>query len=94
MFWGAALVKEEDKVARSTDAVEKAISVSTNMYIRHTLPLQQARDAMASKGVKSAVVVDDNFVPMGLAFMADVEEEITRQKERKAVDNNFGRDYS
>lgn len=91
MFWGASLVKEEDKADKSLDVVETAIGVTTSMYIRHTLPLVQARNAMASNGVKAAVVVDDNFAPMGVAFMADVEEEITRQNERNSIDINFRR---
>lgn len=33
-------------------AVESAMSVRTDLYVRDTLPLGQAREAMASKGVK------------------------------------------
>lgn len=33
----------------------------TNMFVRHTLPLEQARTAMIDKETKAAVVVDDNF---------------------------------
>ncbi|KAG1659430.1 hypothetical protein FOA52_001101 [Chlamydomonas sp. UWO 241] len=91
MFWGASLVREEDKHVKSIDVVESAMSVSTSMYIRGGLPLQVALDAMNQQGVKAAVIVDDNFAPMGVAFAADIEEELTRQKQTREVDNNFGR---
>ncbi len=42
-------------------AVESVMSTSTNMYVRHTLPLEQARSAMKAKQTTAAVVVDDNF---------------------------------
>jgi hypothetical protein len=37
------------------------MNTSTNMYVRHTLPLEQARSAMLDNNTKAAVVVDDNF---------------------------------
>ena len=33
-------------------SVEAAMSVTTDLYVRHSLPLGQARAAMAAKGVK------------------------------------------
>ncbi len=37
------------------------MATQTNIYVRHTLPLEQARSAMVSRNTKAAVVVDDNF---------------------------------
>jgi hypothetical protein len=35
--------------------------------------------------------VDDNFAPVGVAYMADVEEEMERQAQVNERDDNFGR---
>ena len=35
-------------------------------------------------------MVDDNFVPVGVAYMADVEEEMVRQQRLNERDSNFG----
>lgn len=90
MFWGAGL-PEVTKREGPVDAVETAMSVTTNLYVRHSLPLVQAREAMASGNVKAAVVVDDNFSPLGVAYMDDVEEEIVRQRLLNERDSNFGK---
>jgi len=37
------------------------MGVATSMYVRRTLPLEQACNAMRAKAAKAAVVVDDNF---------------------------------
>lgn len=66
------------------------MSVCTNLYVRHSLPLTQAREAMASSNVKAAIVVDDDLSPLGVAYMADVEEEIVRQRMAKERDQAFG----
>eukprot|EP00967_Tisochrysis_lutea_P057358 scaffold72709_cov19-Tisochrysis_lutea.AAC.1 len=42
-------------------SVERVMGVTTSMYVRRTLPLQQAISAMKQKDTKAAVVVDDNF---------------------------------
>ncbi len=42
-------------------AVERVMGITTSMYVRRTLPLQQAITAMKQKETKAAVVVDDNF---------------------------------
>lgn len=66
------------------------MGVTTNLYVRHSLPLAQAREAMASSNVKAAIVVDDDLSPLGVAYMADVEEEIVRQRMAKERDQVFG----
>ena len=38
------------------------MGTSTNLYVRHTLPLEQARSAIKGKDTTAAVVVDDNFM--------------------------------
>ncbi len=38
-------------------------------------------------------MVDDNFSPMGVAYLEDVEEEMVRQAEIKEKDYNLGRTY-
>jgi hypothetical protein len=35
--------------------------------------------------------VDDDFAPVGVAYMADVEEEMERQALLNEKDDNFGR---
>lgn len=61
------------------------------LYVRHTLPLRQARTAMVDKQSEAAVVVDDNFTPMGLVFVEDIEAELVKQQLLLEPDNNFGR---
>ncbi|KAL6763955.1 chloride channel [Haematococcus lacustris] len=99
MFWGAA--QEEAKLGAwptpsdgppsLQDSVASVMATSTNMYVRHTLPLEQARTAMADKRIKAAVVVDDNFKVMGVVYLPDVEDEIVRKRELNARDSNFNR---
>ncbi|GAX78773.1 hypothetical protein CEUSTIGMA_g6210.t1 [Chlamydomonas eustigma] len=93
MFWGASLLSDaaKDALEGPKDAVEAAMSVTTNLYVRYSLPLSQAREAMAARGVKAAVVVDDDFRPKGVVYMAEVEEELVRQRQLKERDNNFNR---
>jgi hypothetical protein len=45
--------------------VSTVMNTATNMYVRHTLPLEQARSAMMDNQTKAAVVVDDNFKVRG-----------------------------
>jgi CBS domain-containing protein len=59
--------------------------------VRHTLPLRQAREAMVAKDSDAAVVVDDNFTPMGLVFVGDIEAELVKQQLLLEPDDNFGR---
>lgn len=40
--------------------------------------------------LQAAVVVDDNFSPVGVAYLDDVEEELVRQRMLNERDNNFG----
>lgn len=66
MFWGAAaaeslLASQTATSSASGNTVESVMSTTTNMYVRHTLPLEQARAAMRERKTGAAVVVDDNF---------------------------------
>jgi hypothetical protein len=65
--------------------------LQARLYVRHTLPLRQARTAMVDKQSEAAVVVDDNFTPMGLVFVEDIEAELVKQQLLLEPDNNFGR---
>jgi hypothetical protein len=65
--------------------------LQARLYVRHTLPLAQARAALMSKDSEAAVVVDDNFTPMGLVFVEDIEAELVKQQLLLETDNNFDR---
>lgn len=39
----------------------------------------------------AAVVVDDNFTPMGLVYLGDIEAELVKQQLLLQEDNNFNR---
>ena len=90
-FWGASGQVKEEKKEGPVDAVQSAMSVQTSMYVRNTLPLQQAANAMLDKRVAAAVVVDEDFSPLGVVYLEDVKEEIVRQRLELEQDNNFGR---
>lgn len=45
--------------------VEAVIATPAKLYVRHTLPLEQAKDALVARQSAAAVVVDDNFTPLG-----------------------------
>lgn len=45
--------------------VEAVIATPAKLYVRHTLPLEQAKDALLARQSAAAVVVDDNFTPLG-----------------------------
>ena len=49
------------------DAVEAAMSVTTNLYVRFSLPLSQAREAMLDKGVK---VSPQGMMEVGVLYIA------------------------
>ncbi len=50
----------------------------------------QAAEAMVKKNLKAAVVVDDDFGPVGICYLEDVKEEIVRQRLLNERDSNFG----
>ena len=71
--------------------VEEVMATKARLYVRHTLPLRQAKTAMAARGSAAAVVVDDNFTPMGLVYLGDIEAELVKEELLLEEDNNFGR---
>uniref|UniRef100_A0A7S0RZ83 Chloride channel protein n=1 Tax=Chlamydomonas leiostraca TaxID=1034604 RepID=A0A7S0RZ83_9CHLO len=95
LFWGAAaaesLMASEKKQDPYSDTVESVMNTTTNMYVRHTLPLEQARTAMTERATKAAVVVDDNFRVMGVVYLPEVEDEIVRRRDQTKPDANFNR---
>lgn len=96
MFWGAAaaeslLAQSPANAQNSSNTVESVMSITTNMYVRHTLPLEQARTAMRNKNTKAAVVVDDNFKVMGVIYLLEIEDEIVRRRLGDVPDSNFNR---
>ncbi|PNH10790.1 hypothetical protein TSOC_002421 [Tetrabaena socialis] len=50
-----------------------------------------AKAAMAAKRSSAAVVVDDNFSPLGVVYLEDVEAELIRQRLLNEPDANFNR---
>lgn len=50
--------------------VEAIIATPAKLYVRHTLPLEQAKDALVARQSAAAVVVDDNFTPLGGYLLA------------------------
>mmetsp|Transcript_21002 Transcript_21002/g.58374 ORF Transcript_21002/g.58374 Transcript_21002/m.58374 type:complete len:766 (+) Transcript_21002:1061-3358(+) len=95
LFWGAAaaeqLVAQQSANAGASNTVERVMGVTTSMYVRRTLPLQQAISAMKQKDTKAAVVVDDNFKVMGVVYLDQVEDEFARQEVLAERDPNFNR---
>jgi hypothetical protein len=79
---GTVLLKEK--------TVEEVMATKANLYVRHTLPLGQAKTAMVARGSPAAVVVDDNFTPMGLVYLEDVEAELVKRELLSQQDSNFG----
>jgi CBS domain-containing protein len=73
----------------SNKTVEAVMSTSASLYVRHTLPLAQAKAAMEGKGSGAAVVVDDSLTPMGLVYLEDIEAELVKQQLLMQPDNNF-----
>lgn len=60
--------------------VESVIATPAKLYVRHTLPLEQAKEALAARASAAAVVVDDNFTPMGIVYLEDIEAELVKQQ--------------
>jgi hypothetical protein len=71
--------------------VESVIATPAKLYVRHTLPLEQAKDALLARSSAAAVVVDDNFTPMGIVYIDDIEAELVKQQLLNAPDSNFDR---
>jgi hypothetical protein len=71
--------------------VESVIATPAKLYVRHTLPLEQAKDALLARSSAAAVVVDDNFTPMGIVYIDDIEAELVKQQLLNAPDTNFDR---
>ena len=68
------------------------IAAPARLYVRHTLPLEQAKAALSSRGSAAAVVVDDNFSPMGLVYLEDIEAELVNAELLNQEDSNFNRE--
>ena len=49
------------------------IRTKTSVYMRHSLPIVQARAALLAKNVSAAIVVDDSFSPLGVVYLQDIE---------------------
>ncbi|KAG2496243.1 hypothetical protein HYH03_005841 [Edaphochlamys debaryana] len=92
-FWAASLVPPPPGPSASggDKTVEDVLGTRARLYVRHTLPLAQAKAAMAAKGSSAAVVVDDNFSPLGVVYAEDVEAELIRQRLLNEPDANFNR---
>jgi hypothetical protein len=71
--------------------VEAVIATPAKLYVRHTLPLEQAKEALAARASAAAVVVDDNFTPMGIVYLEDIEAELVKQQLLNQPDSNFDR---
>ena len=54
-------------------AVLSVIRTKTSVYMRHSLPIVQARAALLAKNVSAAIVVDDSFSPLGVVYLQDIE---------------------
>ena len=54
------------------------------------MPRTSSCGALCVCAAQAAVVVDDNFSPVGIAYLDDVEEEIVRQRLLNERDSNFG----
>lgn len=78
-------------MAAKEKTVESVIATPATLYVRHTLPLEQAKSALQARRSPAAVVVDDNFSPMGLVFLEDIEAELVKQELLLAEDDNFNR---
>ncbi|KAG2448571.1 hypothetical protein HYH02_006462 [Chlamydomonas schloesseri] len=92
-FWAAHLVPLPEGAGGGdgVKTVEDVLGTRARLYVRHTLPLSQAKAAMAAKGSSAAVVVDDNFSPLGVVYLEDVEAELIRQRLLNEPDANFNR---
>ncbi|GIL50877.1 hypothetical protein Vafri_6854 [Volvox africanus] len=91
-FWAASLVAPPGSpTGDGVKTVEDVLGTRANLYVRHTLPLAQAKAAMAAKASSAAVVVDDNFSPLGVVYLEDVEAELIRQRLLNEPDANFNR---
>jgi hypothetical protein len=71
--------------------VESVIATPAKLYVRHTLPLGQAKEALSARASAAAVVVDDNFTPMGIVYLEDIEAELVKQQLLNQPDANFDR---
>lgn len=71
--------------------VEAIIATPARLYVRHTLPLEQAKEALLVRSSAAAVVVDDDFTPMGIVYLEDIEAELVKQELLNEPDANFDR---
>lgn len=71
--------------------VEAVIATPARLYVRHTLPLEQAKDALIARQSEAAVVVDDSFTPLGIVYLDDIEAELVKQELLTEPDANFDR---
>lgn len=92
-FWAASLVPLPENNNGESKTVEDVLGTKASLYVRHTLPLAQAKAAMSAKNSSAAVVVDDNFSPLGVVYLEDVEAELIRQQLLNEPDANFNRAY-
>jgi signal-transduction protein with cAMP-binding, CBS, and nucleotidyltransferase domain len=90
LFWSANQGSNSSSSVKEK-TVEEVMATKARLYVRHTLPLRQAKRAMVSRGSPAAVVVDDNFTPMGLVYLGDIEAELVKEELLLEEDNNFGR---
>jgi hypothetical protein len=83
--WSVALAPQPQPT------VESVIATPAKLYVRHTLPLEQAKEALAARASAAAVVVDDNFTPMGIVYLEDIEAELVKLALLNEPDTNFDR---
>jgi hypothetical protein len=84
----AMAVKPQPKQQKTVEAV---IATPARLYVRHTLPLEQAKDALIARASQAAVVVDDSFTPLGIVYLDDIEAELVKQELLTEPDQNFDR---
>jgi hypothetical protein len=83
--WSVALAPQPQPT------VESVIATPAKLYVRHTLPLEQAKEALSARASAAAVVVDDNFTPMGIVYLEDIEAELVKLALLNEPDTNFDR---
>jgi hypothetical protein len=84
----AMAVKQQPQQQKTVEAV---IATPARLYVRHTLPLEQAKDALIARASQAAVVVDDSFTPLGIVYLDDIEAELVKQELLTEPDQNFDR---
>ncbi|WIA38514.1 hypothetical protein OEZ86_001836 [Tetradesmus obliquus] len=84
----AMAVKQQPQQQKTVEAV---IATPARLYVRHTLPLEQAKDALIARASQAAVVVDDSFTPLGIVYLDDIEAELVKQELLAEPDANFDR---